>query len=664
MSRHGRKRVVIEGVAPEVDAGRWSVKRVIGDEVEVEADVFLDGTDQPAAVLLHRRLGDPRWLEAPMVPMLNDRWRGSFPVVELGTYEFSLQGWADRFGTWRRDMAKRIDADQDVSVDLLIGAELVEQAMRRARGDARRRLRTWAERLRSLGGNPEEVREALDEDLAELMAAHPDRRNGVRYDRDVQVAVDRERARFASWYEMFPRSTATESGRRGTLQDATKRLDYVASMAFDVLYLPPIHPIGRANRKGPNNTPGGGPEAVGSPWAIGSEEGGHTALHPDLGTMEDFDRLVDRAEELGMEVALDLAVQCSPDHPWVKEHPEWFRHRPDGTIQYAENPPKKYQDIYPLDFETEDWRALWAELRSVVDVWIGHGIRIFRVDNPHTKPFPFWQWLIDGVKAEHPEVIFLAEAFTRPKIMYRLAKLGFTQSYTYFAWRNAKWELEQYFTELTSDPVREFFRPSLWPNTPDILTEYLQRGGPPAFMIRLVLAATLGASYGIYGPAFELGENRAAAPGSEEYLDSEKYQVRYWDLDAPHSLAEFIARVNTIRRENAALQQDRTLRFHRVENDQLIAYTKAAKGNTVLTVVNLDPHHRQNGWLDLDLDAIGIDVDRAFQVHDMLTDSHYEWWGARQYVELDPYVVPAHVFRVEQAPEPAAEAVPDVEPRA
>jgi starch synthase (maltosyl-transferring) len=419
-------------------------------------------------------------------------------------------------------------------------------------------------------------------------------------------------------------------------------------MGFDVVYLPPVHPIGHTFRKGQNNSTEAGPDAVGSPWAIGSEEGGHTAVHPDLGTLEDFDRLVDRAQELGMEVAMDLAYQCSPDHPWVREHPEWFRHRPDGTIQYAENPPKKYQDIYPLDFGSPSWKDLWAELKSVVDFWIGHGIRIFRVDNPHTKPFAFWEWLIGEVKAEHPDVIFLAEAFTRPKVMYELAKLGFTQSYTYFAWRNPKWELEQYFTELTLSPVREYFRPNLWPNTPDILTEFLQTGRRPAFMGRLVLAATLGASYGIYGPPFELCEDRALEPGSEEYLDSEKYQIRYWDLNAPHSLAEFISRVNRIRRENPALHQDRTLRFHRIDNDALIAYSKSSGPNAIVTVVNLDPHHRQGGSLDLELGELGIEHEREFQVHDLLTDARYVWSGAHHYVELDPNVVPAHVFRVRQ----------------
>jgi starch synthase (maltosyl-transferring) len=648
MSRHGTRRVVIEAVEPQVDGGRFPVKRSVGEELRVEADVFTDGHDQLAAALLFRREADPAWTEVTMEPLSNDRWQGSFTVTTLGPYRFTVRGWIDGFGTWRRDLTKRIEADQNVAADLLIGAAHIEQAIRRAHGEARRKLRRWADRLRSLPGDPVAAEEALDDELAALMAAHADRRNGARLDHEVTVMVDRERARFGSWYEFFPRSAAMEPGRHGTLQDATKRLDDVAAMGFDVVYLPPIHPIGHTFRKGPNNDPKGGPDAVGSPWAIGSEEGGHTAIHPDLGTMEDLDRLVERARELGMEVAMDLAYQCSPDHPWVREHPEWFRHRPDGTIQYAENPPKKYQDIYPLDFETPAWRELWAELKSVVDFWIGHGLRMFRVDNPHTKPFPFWEELITEVKAEHPDVIFLAEAFTRPRVMYRLAKLGFTQSYTYFAWRNGKWELEQYFTELTQTPIREFFRGNLWPNTPDILTEYLQTGGRPAFMIRLVLAATLGANYGVYGPAFELCENRAVAPGSEEYLDSEKYQIRYWDLDAPHSLADFIARVNRIRRDNPALLQDRTLRFHRVDNDQLIAYSKTVGANAMLMVVDLDPHRRHGGWLDLDLSLLGVDHDREYQVHDLLTDSYYLWSGARQYVELDPFVVPAHVFRVRQ----------------
>jgi starch synthase (maltosyl-transferring) len=445
---------------------------------------------------------------------------------------------------------------------------------------------------------------------------------------------------------MFPRSCSGQLGRPGSLLDCAKRLDYVAEMGFDVLYLPPIHPIGRVNRKGKNNIEIATPDDVGSPWAIGAREGGHKAIHPQLGTLEDFKRLLSRATKLGLEVALDLAYQCAPDHPYVNEHKAWFRMRPDGTVQYAENPPKKYQDIYPLDFDTDEIQQLWEELRSVVLYWIEQGVRIFRVDNPHTKPFDFWEWLITEIKGHHPDVVFLAEAFTRPKVMYELAKLGFTQSYTYFAWRNTKWELMEYFKELTQTDVREYFRPNLWPNTPDILTDFLQQGGRPAFMIRLTLAATLGANYGIYGPAFELCENRAVRPGSEEYLDSEKYQIRDWDLKSPHSLAKLIGKVNRIRRENVALHSDGSLRFHQVDNEQIIAYSKFSDDllNIILVVVNLDPYHVQSGWVDLPLDVFHLDPRQPYQMHDLLTDTRYVWRGPHNYVELSPQLLPAHVF--------------------
>jgi starch synthase (maltosyl-transferring) len=419
-------------------------------------------------------------------------------------------------------------------------------------------------------------------------------------------------------------------------------------MGFDVVYLPPIHPIGDTNRKGKNNSPAAEPDDPGSPWAIGGLAGGHKAVHPQLGSLKDFQQLVARAREYNLEVALDLAFNCTPDHPYVEEHPAWFRHRPDGSVQYAENPPKKYQDIYPFDFETEEWQDLWEELKSIVLFWIQQGVHIFRVDNPHTKPFRFWEWLVKDIKREHPDVIFLSEAFTRPKVMYRLAKLGFTQSYTYFAWRNTKWELTQYFTEITQTGLRDFFRPSLWANTPDILTEYLQFGGRAAFMTRLVLAATLGASYGIYGPAFELMEKRPKEPGSEEYFGSEKYEIRDWDIDSRDSLKDFIGRVNFIRRDNPALQSDWSLSFHNVDNEELICYSKHSGdlSNIILVVVNLDPHHTQSGWVDLSLETLGFDYDQAYQVHDLLSGSRYLWHGPRNYVELDPRLVPAHVFRM------------------
>jgi starch synthase (maltosyl-transferring) len=647
----GRTRVVIEGVRPEIDGGRFPVKRTVGEKVIVEADVLADGHEALSCVLLYRKEGDPQWIGEAMEALVNDRWRGEFTVTELGRYRYTLQAWVDPFQSWQRDLQKRVDAGQDVSVELQIGAGLVRGARSRASGDDKRRLQSAATAISRKRSSTRKVNLALDEELARLMTRYSDRRFATTYERELTVVVDRERARFSTWYEMFPRSCALRPGRHGTFKDCEKRLPYIGAMGFDVLYLPPIHPIGHTHRKGKNNATVAGPKDPGSPWAIGSEEGGHKAVNPMLGTLKDFRRLMDKAKELNIEVALDISFQCSPDHPYVREHPEWFRWRPDGTLQYAENPPKKYEDIYPFDFETEDWQGLWEELKSIVLFWIEQGVRIFRVDNPHTKPFAFWEWLIEEVKRDYPEVLFLSEAFTRPKIMHRLAKLGFSQSYTYFAWRNTKWELTQYFTELPQTDVREYFRPNLWPNTPDILTEYLQSGGRPAFMTRLVLAATLGASYGIYGPAFELCENRPREPGSEEYLDAEKYEIKRWKLDRPDSLKDLIARVNRIRKENPALQSDWSLSFHDTDNEQLICYSKATEDlkNVIIVVVNLDPHYTQSGWVELDLDKLGIDTHQSYQVHDLLTDARYLWQGRRNYVEINSHVVQAHIFRIAEA---------------
>jgi len=645
----GRQRVIIEGVEPEIDCGRFPIKRVVGERVVVEADAFTDGHDAITARLLWRPESAAQWSETAMEALPNDRWRAAFVVTGEGRWLYTVSAWVDRFKTWRRDLKKRIEAGQDVPVDLLVGAGLIREASARADAGGRK---ADGRVLAGLAGDLERGKDAaarlslaLDDELAGLMDRHVGRAAASVYGRELGVVVDRERARFSSWYEMFPRSTGVD-GRHGTFKDCEARLPYVAGMGFDVLYLPPIHPIGDTFRKGKNNAVAAEPGDVGSPWAIGSEAGGHKSIHPELGTPEDFRRLVAKARGLGIEIALDLAYQCSPDHPYVEEHPEWFRSRPDGTIQYAENPPKKYQDIYPFDFETEEWRALWEELKSVIDHWVGEGVRIFRVDNPHTKPFPFWEWAIAEVKREHPDVLFLAEAFTRPKIMYRLAKLGFTQSYNYFPWRNHRRELIEYFTELTRTPVHEFFRPNLWPNTPDILTEPLQVGGRPAFVQRLMLAATLGASYGIYGPAFELMEHEPREPGSEEYLHSEKYQLREWDLERPDSLRELIAHVNRIRRENPALQSDGSLRFHAADNEQILVYSKAAGDEVILVAVNLDPHQTQSSWVDLDLDELGLPRGEPFQVHDLLTGARYAWHGSRNFVQLDPHQVPAHIFRV------------------
>jgi len=644
-----RARIVIEGVTPEIDGGRFPIKRTVGEKVVVEADVFADGHDTLTCVLRYRKEDEETWQETPMDFLVNDRWRGAFTVTELGFYLYTVQGWVNPFASWRGNLRKKVEAGQDVSVDLLTGAVLMEEAAQRASGSDGARLEGWAKALRSEGGGPSKtLRIALDEDVARLMARYSERSSEATYDKELAVVVDREKARFSTWYEMFPRSCKSEPGRHGTFEDCEARLSYVAAMGFDVLYFPPIHPIGRTHRKGKNNTPEAGPKDPGSPWAIGAKEGGHRDVHPQLGTLDDFRRLVKRAAESGIEIAMDLAFQCTPDHPYVKEHPEWLRWRPDGTVQYAENPPKKYEDIYPIDFETDHWQELWQELKNVVWFWIDQGVRIFRVDNPHTKPFRFWEWLISEVKKNYPEVIFLAEAFTRPKVMVQLAKLGFSQSYTYFAWRNTKWELTEYFTELTQTEVREYFHPSLWTNTPDILTEYLQMGGRSAFIVRLILAATLGASYGIYGPAFELCEKRAKEFGGEEYLDSEKYEIKDWDIERSDSLKDLITRVNRIRRENPALQSDRNLMFHHVDNDQLICFSKQTddRSNIILVVVNLDPHHTHAGWLEIPLEPLGLEPHQPFQVHDLLGDARFLWHGSRNYVEINPQIVSAHVFRI------------------
>ena len=645
-----RIRVVIERVAPEIDGGRFPIKRVIGERVLVEADVFADGHDSISALLLYRRKNDTQWTEVTMTSLGNDRWQGSFEVTELACYEYTIMAWTDRFNSWQSDLSKKAEAGQDISIDILAGAGLLYEASRRAPAADAETLRRWAHVLESndIADAEGEKALALSAATARLMNRYPDKEYVITYPKELKVMVDRKKASFSSWYEMFPRSCATEPGRHGTLKDCEARLPYVASMGFDVLYLPPIHPIGCTNRKGQNNAAVAGPDDPGTPWAIGTDEGGHKAVHSELGTLDDFRHLMGKAQEYNIEVALDLAFQCSPDHPYVKEHPEWFRWRPDGTVQYAENPPKKYQDTYPLAFETEHWQTLWKELRSVVLFWIEQGIRIFRVDNPHTKPFHFWEWLIAQVRESYPDVIFLSEAFTRPKVMYQLAKLGFTQSYTYFAWRNTKWELTQYFTELAQTEVREYYRPNLWPNTPDILTEYLQLGERPAFMARLVLAATLGANYGIYGPAFELCENKAREPGSEEYLDSEKYEIKHWDISRHDSLKDFVGRINRVRHENPALQSDRNLSFHLTDNEQVICYSKRTKdfSNIVLVMVNLDPRYTQSGWTDLSLDDLGLNGHEPYQVHDLLTDARYVWHGSHNYVELNPFVVPAHIFRV------------------
>ena len=643
-----RRRVCVERVTPTIDGGRFPIKRVAGEDVVIEADVFADGHDVVSCVVRFKPARQRTWRETPMEPLGNDRWRGGFHVDDVGRYVYTVEGWMDPFATRRRDLEKRVEAGSVTPADFHIGAALIDDATRRAPRPHRRALERRAAVLAAAREDDLPVEHALDPRLAVLAGRYPNRALATRLEPELTVVVERPRARCSAWYEMFPRSCAPAPGRHGTLRDCIDRLDYVASMGFDVLYLPPVHPIGHTHRKGKNNAPVADTDDVGSPSAIGSPAGGHTAIHAELGTLEDFDALVRAARDRGLEVGLDIAFQCSPDHPWVTTYPSWFRRRPDGSIQYGENPPKKYQDIYPIDFDTDDWRSLWSALRDVFLFWAARDVRIFRVDNPHTKPFRFWEWVIDQVRRVYPDAIFLAEAFTRPTVMYELAKGGFSQSYTYFTWRNTKTDLTEYFTELTQTEVREFFRPNLWPNTPDILHEYRQCGGRPAFSTRIVLAATLGANYGLYGPAFELCEHEAREPGSEEYRDSEKYQIRYRDLDNEWTLRPLITRLNQARRDNPALQHDRGLHFHALDNDLLLCYSKTTPdgSNAIVVIVNLDHAHTQSGWVTLDLAAIGLLDTDAFQMHDLISEARYLWQGNRNYVQLNPHELPAHVFRV------------------
>jgi len=643
-----RNRIQISRVRPEIEGGRYPIKRVVDDVLKITADIVVDGHNALDAVLRYKEETQSEWSETPMEHDINDRWQAQLRVNRLGRWQYTIEAWIDGFASWQRDLEKRVNAAQDVAVELLIGLDLVTQAAMRVSPADQDAFARCIEAISNKQNTAEAIKVALSDELADLMRRHPDREHAARYKEILPVIVDPKQAQFSAWYEVFPRSCSPHPGAHGNFNDLIARLPYIADMGFDVLYLPPIHPIGATHRKGRNNNPVCEPGDVGSPWAIGAAEGGHTAIHPQLGSLDDFRKLVAQAKVFGISIALDLAFQCSPDHPYVKEHPEWFQMRPDNTIQYAENPPKKYQDIYPLEFQSSAWEALWEELRRVVMYWIDQGVRIFRVDNPHTKDFSFWEWLIESIKKEAPDTIFLAEAFTRPKLMSQLARLGFTQSYTYFAWRNSKWELEDYLTTLATTDLKEYFRPNFWPNTPDILNDYLQIGGQPAFKARLVLAATLSSSYGIYGPAFELCEGQPVEIGSEEYLNSEKYEIRHWDLDAPHNLKHYIAQVNKIRRENVVLQSNDNLKFYPTDNENIVCYGKHSDNfsEILIVVVNLDPNWAQSGWLELPIEEFDLPSGRPFQVHDLLDNQRYLWNGNRNFVQLEPYTAPAHIFRL------------------
>ncbi|WP_128544665.1 alpha-1,4-glucan--maltose-1-phosphate maltosyltransferase [Larkinella soli] len=643
----GQIRVVIEKVVPEIDGGRFPIKAVPGETIAVEADIFLDGHDKVAARLLYRHADEAAWSEVPMKFIINDRWGASFPIEKEGNYLYTIEGWADHIASWQHEISLKIRDGQRVTSELLAGLVLVRGMTEKAEGEDRQGLEWIAGLFQDENQYDEAIRVAQSDYFTELLNRYPERKHVARYARELVVAVDRPRAGFSTWYCLFPRSASQEPGRHGTFRDVEKLLPRISGMGFDVLYLPPIHPIGMAFRKGRNNNVVAQPGEPGVPYGIGSELGGHTAIHPDLGTLDDFKHLIAIAANYGMEVAMDLAIQCSPDHPWAKEHPEWFKKRPDGTIQYAENPPKKYQDIYPINFETEAWPGLWQELKEILLTWASWGVRMVRVDNPHTKPFQFWEWVIGEVRKQYPDMIFLAEAFTKPKVMQQLAKRGFQQSYTYYTWRNNKYELEEYMRELTQSEMKYYYRPNFWPTTHDINPSILQPGHEPQFLIRYFLAATLVSNYGIFGPSFELMEH-VPIPGKEEYLNSEKYEVRSWDWNQTNKLIYLISLVNRIRHENPALQATNNLTLCRIDDDALMAYLKVSGDNQLLMVVNLDAYGRRAGMVQVPTWQLGIGDDQTYQVRDLLTGAQYTWRGQWNYVELDPNMLPMHLLKIER----------------
>ena len=643
---NGKKRVIISNVYPTVESGLYAAKAVAGDEILFSADVFGDGHDAISASLYLRETGADRINELPMEYINNDHWEVKHEFSQTGRFEFWVEGWEDHYKNWKHGLLKKYEAGQDLQVELQIGVNLLQKAAD-ALEPQRADLITWIDRIKNAGQVDEAVTAAEHEELGALMYNYrPDdiiSRSAV-----CKLEIERKKAAYSTWYELFPRSASTQPGKHGTFKDVINLLPRVAQMGFDVLYFPPIHPIGEVNRKGKNNSLTPVPGDPGSPWAIGNRKGGHKAIHPELGTLKDFKRLVDASKTYGLEIAMDIAFQCAPDHPYVKEHPEWFTWRPDGTVQYAENPPKRYEDILPFNFETDDWENLWEELKSVIQFWVDNGIRIFRIDNPHTKAFRFWEWTINEIRSQHPEVLFLAEAFTRPRVMERLAKAGFNQSYTYFTWRNTKKEIEEYMTELTKTEMRYYFRPNFWPNTPDILPPALIQGGENAHIMRVILAATLSSNYGLYGPVYEFGLNEPHG-SKEEYVDNEKYEIRHWDWNKYTRIKEIIIRLNTIRRDNAALQSTWNIEFAETTSDQIICYTKAdlKAGNRLIIAVNLDVYNTQSASVRIPLQELGLSYDASFKVRDLLSGNIYTWQGEWQYVELNPYQMPAHIFRIE-----------------
>lgn len=643
----GKKRVVITNVSPRVEGGKFSAKAVIHEAITLSADVFCDAHDEIAASAYIRHANKKVWTELPMRFVINDHWQTTFKANEPGFHEFKITAWVDHYTTWKKSLKKKYDAGQDIGVELQIGAALLNDAAAKNKKEAPK-LRAWAAQLTEVNDPEQGVFLAHSSEIAAVMYRHRLPEYLTQYPVTYRIEVEHKKAGFSTWYELFPRSTSPEPDTHGTFKDVIKLLPRVFRMGFDVLYLPPIHPIGEVNRKGKNNALTATADDPGSPWAIGNRLGGHKSIHPQLGTLQDFKALIKEAGQYGIDIAMDIAYQCAPDHPYVKEHPQWFKWRPDGTVQYAENPPKKYEDILPFNFETDDWENLWLELKSVIDYWVEAGIRIFRIDNPHTKAFAFWRWMIGEVRKQNPDIIFLAEAFTRPRVMERLAKAGFTQSYTYFTWRNTKFELEQYITELTRSEMRYYFRPNFWPNTPDILPPALISGGENAHITRVILAATLSSNYGLYGPVYEFGINEPHGT-KEEYVDNEKYEIKHWNWNQYTRIGDIITRVNRIRKENAALQSTWNIQLLETSNDQIIAYLKTddETANRLLIVVNLDVFNTQGAHVRVPLTKLNIGYNEPYQVKDLLGGGKYHWLNDFNYVELNPYQMPAHIFKIE-----------------
>ena len=639
---NGKQRVIIENIQPVVDAGIHPAKRTVGERVDVTASIFGDGHDHIRASAFYKKEKEGAWVEIPMNPTFNDEWLASFYVTEKGIYFFTIHAWIDHFDTWYDGFKKKAAAKVDVKVELMEGA-----AMLRKLAEKKSLLNVFAKKLEDKAHYTEAIELILSEDFKEVVHENPLKEIFTSIDEECPVLVEQSKANFSSWYEFFPRSSSLEAGKHGTFNDCIKLLPRIAAMGFDVLYFPPIHPIGKMNRKGKNNNVRAKSDEPGSPWAIGSDEGGHKSILGTLGSSDDFKKLISEAKKVGIDIAIDIAFQCAPDHPYVKEHPQWFKLRPDGSIQYAENPPKKYQDIYPFNFESDDWQALWEELLSVFIYWIDQGVKIFRVDNPHTKPIPFWEWLIVEVKKKDEDVIFLSEAFTRPKIMASLAKIGFTQSYTYFTWRVGKQELVDYMNELVNGSSRNFFRPNFWPNTPDILPYHLQHQGENSFIFRYALAATLSSNYGVYGPAYEFYEN-TPMEGKEEYFNSEKYEVRHYDWKRTNRMTDIMMMLNKARKENKALQSTWNIQFCTIENPNLIAYLKATDdlSNILLIVVNLDPNTPQSGYVQLPKSKLNLGDKINVKLHDLVTDEHYTWAQEWNFVEVNPNKMPFHLFKL------------------